>query len=120
MTDAVHVPFLDVHAAYRELRDELDAACRRVMDSGIYILGPEVDAFEASFARYCGATHCVGVANGLDALHLILRAYGIGEGDEVIVPSNPFISTSLPLSFPGPPPLPPAPPQPTHTLSPPA
>src|SRR5260221_7214589 len=117
MTDAVHVPFLDVHAAYRELRDELDAACRRVMDSGIYILGPEVDAFEASFARYCGATHCVGVANGLDALHLILRAYGIGEGDEVIVPSNTFIATWLAVSFAGARPVPVEPQESTYTIA---
>jgi len=83
---ALTIPFLDLHAAYKELQPELDAAYHRVMDSGWYILGSEVDAFEREFASYCGARHCVAMANGLDALHLILRAWGIGPGDEVIVP----------------------------------
>jgi dTDP-4-amino-4,6-dideoxygalactose transaminase len=95
---ATTIPFLDLGAAYRELKDELDAAYQRVMDSGWYILGGEVEAFEQQFASYCGARHCVGVANGLDALHLILRAYGIGPGDEVIVPSNTYIATWLAVS----------------------
>ena len=64
------VPFLDLKAAYLELKSDIDAAVARVLDSGWYILGEEVDAFEAEFASYCGARHCVGVANGLDALHL--------------------------------------------------
>ncbi|GAB7526646.1 DegT/DnrJ/EryC1/StrS family aminotransferase [Paraburkholderia sp. 2C] len=79
-----------------------DAAIReaidRVLQSGWYVLGDETSAFEREFAAYCGVAHCIGVANGLDALHLILRAYGIGAGDEVIVPSNTFIATWLAVS----------------------
>jgi dTDP-4-amino-4,6-dideoxygalactose transaminase len=94
----VTIPFLDLGAGYRELKDELDAAYHRVMDSGWYILGTEIDLFEQQFAAYCGTRHSVAVANGLDALHLILRAYGIGAGDEVIVPSNTYIATWLAVS----------------------
>jgi dTDP-4-amino-4,6-dideoxygalactose transaminase len=68
------------------------------MDSGWYILGEEVEAFEAEFSEYCGVNHCVGIGNGLDALRLLLQAYGIGSGDEVIVPSNTFIATWLAVS----------------------
>ena len=95
------IPFLDLHAAYAELRPEIDAAHRRVLESGWYILGAEVEAFELEFAAYCGVRHCVGVGNGLDALHLILRAAGIGPGDEVIVPANTFIATWLAVSYAG-------------------
>jgi dTDP-4-amino-4,6-dideoxygalactose transaminase len=100
------VPFLDMKSPYLELKDELDAAYRRVMESGWYILGEEVTAFEREFAEYCGAKFCVGVGNGLEALHLILRAYGIGEGDEVIVPSNTYIATWLAVSYAGAKPVP--------------
>ena len=79
------VTFLDLRATYLEIKDELDAAYQRVMNSGWYILGEEVTAFEREFAEYCGTKHCVGVANGLEALQLILRSYGIGAGDEVRV-----------------------------------
>ena len=92
------VAFLDLGRTYLEIRDELDAAYQRVMDSGWYILGAEVSAFEKEFAEYCGAKHCVGVANGLEALQLILRSYGIGAGDEVIVPANTYIATWLAVS----------------------
>ena len=95
------IPFLDLKASYLELRHELDTAYARVMESGWYILGGEVDAFEAEFASFCGVRHCVGVGNGLEALHLILRAMGIGEGDEVIVPSNTYIATWLAVSYAG-------------------
>jgi dTDP-4-amino-4,6-dideoxygalactose transaminase len=81
-------------------------AVARVIDSGWYVLGQETEAFEREFAAYCGAAHCIGVANGLDALHLILRAYGIGPGDEVIVPSNTFIATWLAVSQAGATPVP--------------
>ncbi|MGB6877088.1 MAG: DegT/DnrJ/EryC1/StrS family aminotransferase [Candidatus Acidiferrales bacterium] len=93
------VPFLELKPAYDELRAELDAAYHRVMDSGWYLLGEELTQFEAEFAAYCQANFCVGVANGLDALHLILRAYRIGPGDEVIVPSNTYIATWLAVSY---------------------
>jgi dTDP-4-amino-4,6-dideoxygalactose transaminase len=89
------VPFLAVKPAYEELRADLDAAFARVMSSGWFVLGPEVEAFENAFASYCGARHCVGVGNGLDAMALTLRAWGIGPGDEVIVPSNTYIATWL-------------------------
>lgn len=100
------VPFLDLGAAVAELRPELDAAWARVADSGWYILGREVEAFEKEFGAFTGAAHCVGVADGLDALHLILRAYGIGVGDEVIVPSNTFIATWLAVTHTGATPVP--------------
>ncbi len=100
------IPFLDVGAAYRELKGELDKAYRRVMESGSYILGEEVEAFERDWADYCGVRHCIGVASGLDALHLILRAAGIGPGDEVIVPSNTYIATWLAVSHAGAKPVP--------------
>lgn len=92
------VQFLNLKDAYTELQPEFAAAYKRVMESGWYLLGQEVKAFEQEFAEYCEAEYCVGVGNGLDALHLILRAYGIGEGDEVIVPSNTYIATWLAVS----------------------
>ena len=93
------IPFLDMHFPYWELKDELDAAYHRVMGSGWYILAEEVKAFEEEFARYCGVKHCIGVGNGLEALHLILRAYGIGEGDEVIVPTMTFAATAEVVAY---------------------
>lgn len=92
------VPFLEIGQTYLEIKDELDAAYRRVMNSGWYILGEEVEAFEEEFAAYCGTKHCIGLGNGLDALTLILRSYDIGRGDEVIVPGNTYIATWLAVS----------------------
>jgi dTDP-4-amino-4,6-dideoxygalactose transaminase len=92
------VGFLDLSAAYRELQPELDAAVARVMASGWYVLGPELERFEADFATYIGVKHCVGVGNGLEALELILRAIDVGPGDEVIVPANTYIATWLAVS----------------------
>jgi dTDP-4-amino-4,6-dideoxygalactose transaminase len=89
------IPFLDLKPAYAELKPELDAAYRRVMESGWFVLGREVEAFEAEYAAYCGTRHCVGLGNGLEALELCLRAWDIGAGDEVIVPSNTYIATWL-------------------------
>jgi len=91
----MQIPFLDVRAGYLELKIEIDAAISRVLESGCYILGPEVEAFEEEFAAYCGTGQAIGVASGLDALNLSLRALGVGPGDEVIVPSNTFIATWL-------------------------
>jgi dTDP-3-amino-3,4,6-trideoxy-alpha-D-glucose transaminase len=91
----VTVPFLDVGAAYRELREPLDAAIRRTMESGIYIGGDEVEAFEIEFAAFCGTEHCVAVGNGLDALTIALAAHGVGPGDEVVVPAHTFVATWL-------------------------
>lgn len=100
------VPFVDLQSAYRELEDELTAAVARVATSGYYLMGPELRGFEESFARYVGARHCIGVANGLDALHLSLRAMGIGSGDEVIVPSNTYVATWLAVTHCGAVPVP--------------
>lgn len=112
------VPFLDMKAPYRELQAELDSAWRRVMESGWYILGSEVEAFEREFAEYVGVKYCVGVGNGLDALHLILRAYGIGAGDEVIVPANTYIASWLAVSYAGASPVPVEPLEATCNLDP--
>src|ERR1700731_3688425 len=100
------VPFLDLKGQYRELQEQLDSAYRRVAESGRFVLGPEVELFESEFAAYCEAKHCIGVGNGLDALHVILRAAGIGPGDEVIVPGNTYIATWLAVSDAGATPIP--------------
>lgn len=112
------IPFLDVGATYRELKAELDAAVSRVLESGWYIGGSEVESFETEFARYTGALYCVGVGNGLDALHLALRAMGVGPGDEVIVPSNTYIATWLAVSYTGAVPVPVEPDPATYNLDP--
>lgn len=90
--------FLDMKAPYLELKDELDAAYRRFMNSGWYVLGSEVENFEKIWADYCGTKFCVGVSNGLDALCLGLEAGGVKPGDEVIVQSNTYIATWLAIS----------------------
>jgi dTDP-4-amino-4,6-dideoxygalactose transaminase len=92
------VQFLDVGAAYREIQGKIESAIMRSLRSGWYIGGQDVEAFEQHFAAYAMTRHCVGVANGLDALHLALRAMGVGSGDEVIVPSNTYIGTWLAVS----------------------
>ena len=108
--------FLDIKAQYEEIRNEIDAAYSRVMGSGWYILGEEVDAFEKEFARYCGARYCIGVGNGLEALHLILRGYGIRSGDEVIVPANTYIASWLAVTYAGATPVPIEPDPATYNL----
>ena len=100
------IPFLDIKSTYTEIKDEIDASINRVLNSGMYILGPEVDAFESEWADYCGSNHAVGVANGLDALILALRALKVGPGDEVIVPSNTYIASWLAISAVGAIPIP--------------
>lgn len=110
------IPFLDLGAAYREIKPEIDAAVQRVLNSGWYILGPEVEAFEAEWAEYCNAKHAVGLANGLDALVLALRALDVGPGDEVIVPSNTYIATWLAVSAVGATPVPVEPDPATHNI----
>lgn len=112
----MNIPFLDLKSPYVELKDELDSAYRRVMESGWYILGKEVEAFESEFAAYSESKHCIGVANGLDALHLIVRAYGIGSGDEVIVPSNTYIATWLAVTHAGATPVPVEPDEQTYNI----
>lgn len=97
----MNIPFLDFSALHAELRPKLDAAYARVVDSNSLILGKELEAFEHEFAEYCGAKYCIGVANGLDALFITLKAMGVGSGDEVIVPSNTYIATWLAVSYAG-------------------
>jgi dTDP-4-amino-4,6-dideoxygalactose transaminase len=112
------IPFIDVKAQYEELREEFDLAYRRVMESGWYILSDEVKLFEQEFADYLGVKHCVGVGNGLEALQLILMGYGIGEGDEVIVPANTYIASWLAVSYVGAIPIPVEPDPATHNIDP--
>ena len=114
----MNIPFLDLKKPYLELKDEFDATYHRVMASGWYLLGQELEAFEAEFAEYCSVKHCIGVANGLDALHLILRAFDIGPGDEVIVPANTYIATWLAVSQCGALPVPVEPDQRTYNIDP--
>lgn len=95
------VPFVSFLPMEKELDSELRAAFERVYTRSWYIEGEEGEAFEKMFADYCGAKYCVGVGNGLDALMLILKGLGIGEGDEVIVPSNTYIATALAVTYVG-------------------
>lgn len=92
------IPFLNLNDATEEIHEEIVLAFERVLRSGVYILGDELVQFEGEFAKYCEADYCVGVGNGLDALTLILKAFDIGPGDEVIVPANTFIATWLSVS----------------------
>ncbi|WP_433259942.1 DegT/DnrJ/EryC1/StrS family aminotransferase [Actinosynnema sp. CS-041913] len=112
------VPFLDLRHGYAELRAELDAAYQRVAASGWYVLGPELERFEAEFAEYSGVGHCVGVGSGLDALTLTLRSLDVGPGDEVIVPSNTFIATWMAVVAVGARPVPVEPDERTSTIDP--
>ena len=114
----MNIPFLDLKVAYLELQPEIDAAIKRVLDSGWYILGEEVNIFEQEYAAYCETKHCVGLANGLDALHLALLALGVGTGDEVIVPSNTYIATWLAVSQCGATPIPVEPDDLTYNIDP--
>ncbi len=114
----MNVHFLDLQSTYLELQPEIDKAIKRVLVSGWYILGEEVDSFEQEYAAYCDAKYCVGVANGLDALHLALLAMGIGAGDEVIVPSNTYIATWLAVSQCGATPIPVEPDVTTYNIDP--
>ena len=95
------IPFVTFLPMEKELNDELRDAFDRVFTRSWYISGVEDEAFEKAFAEYCGAKYCVGVGNGLDALMLVLKALGIGEGDEVIVPSNTYIATALAVTYVG-------------------
>ncbi|CCN47644.1 Erythromycin biosynthesis sensory transduction protein eryC1 [Vibrio nigripulchritudo MADA3029] len=111
------IPFLNLADAHSEIKESINDAMRRVLDSGWFIMGPELESFEQEFADYCGAKYCVGVANGLEALHLLLRSHGIGPGDEVIVPSNTFIATWLAVSQCGATPVPVEPDLLTHNIT---
>lgn len=93
------IKFLDMSYMHKNIKKEIMNSIERVYDSNWYILGKEVELFEKEFANYCNVDYCIGVGNGLDALHLILRGYNIGEGDEVIIPSNTYIATALSVSY---------------------
>ena len=97
----MNVPFLDVKQTYLELQKEIDAAIKGVLKGGCYILGENVERFEQEFAAYCGCKYCIGVASGLDALQLLLKAHDIGPGDDVIIPANTYIATALAVSSTG-------------------
>ena len=112
------IPFLNLRAAYRELKTEIDEKIASILDGGQYILGPEVEAFEEEWAAYCEAGYAVGLGNGLDALSLALRALDIGVGHEVIVPSNTYIATWLAVSSVGAKPVPVEPDPITHNIDP--
>ena len=114
----MNIPFLDLKPQYIELKEELDDAYHRVMESGWFILDSEVEAFEEEFASYCESNHCIGVGSGFDALHLIIRAMNIGPGDEVIVPANTYIATWLAVSYAGAKPIPVEPDEKTYNIDP--
>ncbi len=110
------IKFLDLSAPYQELGSRIDKAVARVLESGWYIGGAEVERFEEQWAKFCGAKYCVGVANGLEALQLSLHALGVGPGDEVIVPSNTYIATWLAVSHCGARPVPVEPDERTYNI----
>ena len=112
------IPFYDIGESYKELKSEIDSAVARVLSSGWYILGKEVASFEEEFAEFIGTKYCVGTSNGLDALFLVLKAWDIGEGDEVIVPSNTYIATWLAVSYAGAKPIPVEPDKRTFNIDP--
>ena len=116
--EPVKVAILDLKPAYEELRAELDGAYRRVMESGWLLLGSELEAFEAEYAASVGVKHCVGVANGLEALQMVLMALGVGPGDEVIVPAHGYIATFLAVTHAGARPVPCEPDPQTYNLDP--
>ena len=100
------IPFLDLHSINQQYRENFIETFKRVLDSGKYVLGEEVEKFESEYAEWSGAAHAVGVGNGLDALSLVLRAWNIGPGDEVIVPSNTYIASWLAITHTGAKPVP--------------
>ena len=93
------IPFLDLKAQYQRIKPEIDAAIAQVVDSGHFVLGPQVAAFEERFAAYCGAKHCMALNSGTSALHLALLAAGIGAGDEVITVSMTFVATTAAILY---------------------
>ena len=112
------IPFLDLKSSYKELEEEIKNAVHRVLDSGWYVLGNEVSSFEKKWGKFCEAEFCIGLSNGLDALHISLLAMDIGQGDEVIVPSNTYIATWLAVTQCGAVPIPVEPDSKTHNIDP--
>ena len=92
------IKFLDLYKINERYRTQINARVKEVLDSGWYLLGKQDKEFEQSFAKYCGVKHCIGCANGLDALNLIIRGYSFGQGDEIIVPANTYIASILAIS----------------------
>ncbi len=92
------IKFLDLEKINNRFRDEIDLRIKTILDKGWYLQGEENESFTKNFAQYCGTKHCIGVANGLDALNLIIKAFGFGDGDEIIVPANTYIATILAIS----------------------
>ena len=97
----IKVAFLDLYRVNQKYRDKIEFAFKKVLDSGWYILGKKVEEFENKFAKFCNTKYCVGVGNALEAMYLVLKAWDIGDGDEVIVPSNTYIATWLAISYSG-------------------
>jgi dTDP-4-amino-4,6-dideoxygalactose transaminase len=97
----MNIPFADFKYMHQEIRDETIAAFTKIYDKGWFIKGEQVTLFEKEFTNYCGTKYAIGCSNGLDALYLILRAYNIGPGDEVIIPSHTFIATALAVTYTG-------------------
>ena len=95
------IKFLDLYKINEQYREQIDARIKNVLDSGWYLLGKEDEQFEEHFAQYCGTKYCVSCGNGLDALTLIIKAYGFGKGDEIIVPANTYIASILSISYNG-------------------
>ena len=112
------IRFLDLAEIHRPILPDLQSAVARVVASGHFILGPELEAFEQELADHCGVRHAVGVGNGLDALSMTLRAFGVGRGDEVLVPGNTFVATWLAVSLVGARPIPVEPDPATHNMDP--
>lgn len=98
MTHPVGIPLVDLKAQYLGIKAEVDGAIQRTLDAASFILGPDAEAFEAEFAQFCGATHCVATANGTDATAIALKALGVGSGDEVITVAHTFIATAEGIS----------------------
>ena len=114
----MNVPFLSFTPQHAPIREEILAAIADVYDKQWYVLGDQVRAFEAAYAEFNHVQHCIGVANGLDALHLALEVLNVGPGDEVLVPSNTYIATWLAISFVGATPVPVEPNPHTYNLDP--
>ena len=97
----MEIPFVDLKAQYESIKNEIDNAITEVISTSAFVGGPFVKGFEAAFARFCGAKHCIGVGNGTDAIFLALKGMGIGAGDEVITVANSFIATSESITMSG-------------------
>src|SRR5687767_6855683 len=101
LNSTMSIPFVDLKSQYQSIKSEIDAAIASVISETAFIGGPHLTAFEEAFARHCGVSHCVGVANGTDALFIALRTLGIGAGDEVITVANSFVATSEAIKMAG-------------------